>query len=110
MRELCWCADDSSKSRREPEGTAGPGLTLDADLAAHYLRQAPIDRQAESGAAVLSSRGLVRLFECSEQAIDIAGGDADAAVLNFKANQQIGLGLLLQSGSQHNRSTLGELD
>ena len=51
----------------EPEGAAHPGRAVDADVAAHQLRQAAGDRQPEAGAAVLARGRGVGLLEGLEQ-------------------------------------------
>lgn len=75
-----------------------PGV-LRTGFAAHQLRQASGDGQAESGAAVLARRRGVALLEGIKQAGELFGDDADAGVSYLEANQQLALDVLKQFGA-----------
>ena len=72
---------------REPEPAADAGRAVDADLAAHQLRQTPRDRQAQAGAAEAARGRAVGLLEGREQAGDLVGRDADAGVRDLEAQR-----------------------
>jgi hypothetical protein len=78
-----WRAERRNLGRQaHHEGRTFPQLALHADVTAHEPAQAPGDRQAQAGAAVLAGRGGIRLGEVLEQLAHLLGRQADAAVTN----------------------------
>jgi hypothetical protein len=56
-----------SSRKTDREGRAVARLTLDRDVAAHHLAEAPAYREPKAGAAVFASRGCIGLGEFLEQ-------------------------------------------
>ena len=96
------------QTRREPEDAAGTGQSIDADLAAHQFGQAARDGEAETGAAVLARRRVVRLFEGVEEARQGVGRDADAAVAYFEAHAHLAFAFVEEAGAQDDVAGFGE--
>src|SRR3954470_16901828 len=65
---------------RERERTADADLAIEPDLPAHQLNQAAADRQPQTGATVLPSRGCVCLREGLEQLRGLLARQADTGV------------------------------
>ena len=99
------------EGKLEPEGAAMAELAVDADGAAHGLRQPPADGQAEPGAAVAAGGRGVGLGERLEQPLGGLRGDADAGVEHLHAHVTApvaGRGRPSRPGSRP-RPRLGEL-
>ena len=94
----------------EPERAAASGRALDARVAAHQLGQAARDRQAEAAAAELARDRWIGLLERLEQALHFFRIDADAGVLDFKADQQATLVGFNEPGAHDDLAALGEFD
>src|SRR5262245_46892148 len=89
------------------------------DLAAEESRQLSADRQAKSGAAVLSARASIGLLECFENNLLLLRRNSDARVAHRERNHRLGavqrfvawrpafLGL---RNMQRNNALLGELE
>ncbi len=92
----------------DPERAALSGHAVDAGLAAHQVRQALVDRQAETGAAVAPRGRTVRLFEGLEDPGLLVGGYADAAVLHFEADQAVTAAILDYAPAQRDAAGFGE--
>ena len=98
------------ESGGEPEGGAFAGGAGDADLAAHEFGELFADGQAQAGAAVFAGGGGIDLGEGLEEPADAVGGDSDAGVGNFEADEG-GVGEIFFEGSgDGNMAGLGELD
>ena len=80
LQQLVRRARPGRQVDQQGEGGAGAGRAVDDELAVHRLRQAPADRQAQAGPAVLPGRRGVDLGEGAEQPVHPVGGDADAGV------------------------------
>ena len=64
------------------EGAANPGFAVDADFTAHQFHQLLGDGQTQSGAAVFTRGGSVRLRERLEQLALLFPGHADTSIAN----------------------------
>ena len=71
----------------EPECAAFSGSALDTDLATHLQGQPFADGEAETGAAIFAVGRIVGLFERGKQALRVLGGNADALVPHFEAQE-----------------------
>ena len=67
-----------------------PISELDPELAAVHLDDAPRDRQAEAGAALLLGGGIVGLLELLEDLALVGRGDAGAVVLHRDRERAVG--------------------
>jgi hypothetical protein len=84
----------------EPEHAAPAGLALGPRLAAHQTGQVPGQGQPQARAAVLAGGRGVGLLEGLEQAAELFGRDADAAVAHLEAHQQRIAGVVLDMRAQ----------
>src|SRR4029079_14641071 len=90
------------------EGGAFPEDTLDGDLSAHHLREAPANREPESRAAIFPRGRRVDLREVLEQAARLLRGHPDPGVADPEANPFAAVVRLAQC-VEPNGPTLGEL-
>src|SRR5208282_3509766 len=100
----------AGEPRGEPEARAAAELALDADLAAHELRELPCDREPEPGAAVFPRERGVDLAEGLEDAGLLLRRDADAGIEHGEGEQNA---LLVAAGEHEvdvDLAVLRELD
>ncbi len=94
----------------EPEAAATARFTLDPQLCPHQLEQAFADHQPQPGAAEATGGGGFGLGEALEDALQLVGADADAAVGDGHADGD----RLLMAGQQchgdHHLALDGELE
>jgi hypothetical protein len=87
-----------------------PRRAVGADFAAHQVRDAAGNRQAEAGAAVLARGRGIGLLEGMEQPRHGVGRNADPGVLHLEAHQHGIAAVFQQPGAQRYRTLRGELD
>ena len=73
----------------QPEGRAFAQLTLEADLAAHHVGQAPADGQAQARAAEPAGGRAVALPEALEQLPARLLADTDAGVVDLETQAEL---------------------
>ncbi len=86
------------------------GSAFNGDFSAHHAHELLGDRQAESGAAVVSRGRRIDLRERAEEAVDTVGGDADAGVSDLEPDGDFGVGGLGERRGNHHLAVFGELD
>src|SRR5688572_19826084 len=95
--------------RREPERGSLAEVAVHPDVAAHLLHELATDRETQARAAVLPRGRAIGLDEGIEEFRLHLWGDADAAIADFKANQQRIPRLLRLAGTDDNIAGFGEL-
>ena len=112
-------ADEARRGRRcgrgfkqrhdeiEPEQAAFAGAAVDPDVAAHQAHQLAADREPEAGAAEPALR-LADLLERAEDAVDLVGRDADAAVFDFETQRGLRSAASDASHAQSHLAAVGE--
>ena len=94
----------------EPEQAALAGLARHTYPAAHQFGELLAHGQAETGAAVVARGRGVDLVEALEQLRDLQLAQADAGVLDFDADEALGLEALLGRGTHTHLAPRRELD
>src|SRR5262249_30973142 len=109
LRILALLADDADADG-EPEGRSFTDLAVDADLAAHHMRELLGYGEAQTGAAVAARGRLVGLREGLEDPALRVGRHADAAVAHLNAQAHRITAALVRPDVDHHFAAVGELD